>query len=211
MRETANDPERIIEHEIFIPGILEPVVGWRVWEIQEAEDGNAYLCSLFVPSGNIELRRWGQFNHAICYSNHSIRKKCERPEFNCQCGFYACVSLLELIKRLSCNQIWGNFAVGEAALAGKIVEHQKGYRAEYARPRMAYLFYRDEDGLYRAKILKHKLEERYEISVMLFRELGNHRMALNHRMAIWELALSLETNLLRRWWMQLCKKRFLRT
>jgi hypothetical protein len=51
----------------------------------------------------------------------------EAPQYDCQCGFYATKEP---------DEHWATYsaAYGKVALWGRIVEHERGYRAQYAYP-----------------------------------------------------------------------------
>jgi hypothetical protein len=53
------------------------------------------------------------------------------PDEGCDCGFYAVKDLCSLLQMLA-GDVSG-FVLGRVKLAGKIIEHELGYRAERAR------------------------------------------------------------------------------
>jgi hypothetical protein len=51
----------------------------------------------------------------------------EAPQYDCQCGFYATKEP---------DEQWATYSVvyGKVALWGRVIEHERGYRAQYAYP-----------------------------------------------------------------------------
>lgn len=127
------------------PDGITPLVGYRVW-------------TLSVGPGRRTLRSMnGQIVHEVDL-NHPLGRPANRwlaarclmnehdaPEESCQCGFYAVKSLFTLgrllpfaptggIPALMADRGAATFLVaGRVDLAGKVVEHDLGYRAERMR------------------------------------------------------------------------------
>ena len=98
-----------------------PVMAYRVWD--------------FKDSGFYGFRkRWHESVFtATCISSGDVPHtdgRCSSVAFGC--GVYASKVVDQLLRstRLTANQ---NFAAGLVALEGKVVEHERGYRAERAR------------------------------------------------------------------------------
>jgi len=53
------------------------------------------------------------------------------PSYDCTCGFYAVKRLANLLEMLT--PVEGQIVIGTVQLAGTVIEHDFGYRAELAR------------------------------------------------------------------------------
>ena len=104
-----------------VPDLLEPVVGWRVWETdKDSLLGYVYLRFRW-PVGVVEAS-------CIYGTGHPA------PSPHCKCGIYS-VSDYSLL-RLSVPPIIHDvrIAIGRVALWGRLEKHQNGWRGEKARP-----------------------------------------------------------------------------
>jgi hypothetical protein len=120
------------------PDQIEPLVGYRAWRSTFDEAG-AHL----LPFGWREVDDW------VGAEQGWVTSSCRRspdvgthrsPDENCSCGFYATKSLYERSLLLA---VWMDLAgetsdstgivLGRVDLAGKVIEHDLGYRAERAR------------------------------------------------------------------------------
>jgi hypothetical protein len=94
------------------PDLAEAIVGWRAWKL----DTRGSLVSLsrhdVWPVGQPLVARCDRARH-------------EAPSQECTCGIYAF--------RSECSAPRG-MAVGKVKLWGRVVAHERGYRAEFARP-----------------------------------------------------------------------------
>jgi len=117
-----------------IPDYISPITGYRVWRWDRAG----------LRSLNGEPWRPGEPLEAGCrvsdfaglrgranatHSPHHV------PQINCTCGIYASKSLEHLREcGYERSQIHG-----EVSLWGTVVEHQRGWRAQYAYPKVLFL------------------------------------------------------------------------
>lgn len=99
------------------PDYIFPLVGYRVWQWDEAG-----LMSL-----NAVRWRAGEVFSAEC----SAKGGHESPLTDCTCGVYASKSLGHL-RRLGYTE---NRIYGEVLLWGTVVEHEEGWRAQFAYPK----------------------------------------------------------------------------
>lgn len=111
-REPPPEPERSVE----------PVEGWRAWRLRR--DGRGELS--LVPA----------FHGVDWPPRQAVRAECQihgrrhrAPERKCSCGLYA-IPDAALIGSISD----GLGVVGQVSLWGRVVEHEYGYRAEFAYP-----------------------------------------------------------------------------
>ena len=107
------------------PDAIEPVIGWRAWALARS------------PSGEPELR-------PIVYSGetwparHVAEARCpphgraghRPPEAECTCGLYAVDGLGRLPAVIGRDVT----VVGSVAMWGRLLEHDAGFRAEFAYP-----------------------------------------------------------------------------
>jgi len=99
------------------PDYISPIVGYRVW------------CSDAAGLKSLNGIPWrpGKALIAEC----STQGNHETPQSNCTCGVYASKSL-DHLRRLGLTE---NRICGEVWLWGTVVEHEEGWRAEFAYPK----------------------------------------------------------------------------
>ena len=121
-----------------IPDFISPALAWRVWQWDAAG----------LKSLNGEPWLPGKPPRAGCRASGSrtligipnIPKIAniphDAPEFKCTCGIYGSKSLDQLRR----TQFWQYGSIhGEVNLWGSVVEHEQGFRAEFAYPKTLYL------------------------------------------------------------------------
>ena len=113
-----------------IPDFISPIVAWRVWQWDAAG----------LRSLNGEQWLPGKPLRAGCNTSsgraHATDLSHDAPQFDCTCGIYGSKSLDHLRR----TQYWQYGGVhGEVNLWGSVVEHEHGYRAEFAHPKTLYL------------------------------------------------------------------------
>lgn len=110
-------------------------VGWRVWTLKPDIDRypelqlNSFNNSIWQPNEEFEAKCGMQEQDTILtHRQHAI------PGFQCSCGVYACTDPRE-VEHLF-NRRDNNIAcIGTVNLWGRVVECEKGFRAQYAYPR----------------------------------------------------------------------------
>ncbi len=128
------------------PDLIEPVVGWRTWIV---EGGDVPL--LRSPQRETQVWAPGRAFSAVCLAVPNLTKPEGRgwrrshlpPIESCTCGVYATKSKepsyasATNIKPVPWVAALGvrSLVYGQVALWGTVVEHQDGYRGEYAYPR----------------------------------------------------------------------------
>jgi hypothetical protein len=129
-----------------IPDGIDPIVGYRMWGYT-SEGGRVELHSLMCPGGGCPWEATASdWVVASCglflglkvlmpeLDDERFRLAHEVPGDECRCGFYAMSSLRGLLAEGDPRVMHSEGAVlGRVALAGKVVEHEHGYRAERAR------------------------------------------------------------------------------
>lgn len=98
--------------------VIGPIFGYRQWQLQMGT-GRLYSTGMGSNVGPWPIMPV----MAICIAG---RQHGKLPFSNCHCGYYA---LKQPIEKPDANCI-----SGKIALWGKIIAHEKGYRAEYAYP-----------------------------------------------------------------------------
>lgn len=102
---------------------VRPSLGYRAWRLDAA--GHLQSPYAYVSSG-------------VCWpSKRPLVAKCtyedhQAPSEECDCGIYTKATLQGVRKHFWTDS--ANLVFGEVALWGKVVEHDDGYRAQYAYP-----------------------------------------------------------------------------
>ena len=111
------------------PFLIEPIVGWRVWTLGLETRGRS---PMLLPAGN-GRGAWPRQRalQARCHSPEERPKGHRPPTKSCSCGIYASDSLRSFI--------WSGpppytSVIGQASLWGKVIEHERGWRAAFAYP-----------------------------------------------------------------------------
>jgi hypothetical protein len=114
------------------PFLAEPVIGWRAWGLRR-RSRELELVALTDERGAWPARKELV---AACHPYRGARLQVpvhgSAPVFGCSCGIYASDSLRSLA--LSAGAFPPVPVVGTAAMWGRVIEHDRGYRAEFAYP-----------------------------------------------------------------------------
>lgn len=118
-----------------IPDFISPIVAWRVWQWAAAGlkslNGEPWLPSKPLQAG-CRVSGCG----SPVRSPHAARPSHYAPQFHCSCGIYASKSLDQLWR----TQFWQYGSIhGDVSLWGSLVEHEQGFRAEFAYPKALYV------------------------------------------------------------------------
>lgn len=104
------------------PIMLNYVVGYRSWNIKKFNT-TFYLSPKILVNDNILWPHSRTFV-ASCYFPYTSSHIHDVPDIHCQCGIYANKEDIST---------WGA-TTGSVALWGNVIEHELGYRAQYAYP-----------------------------------------------------------------------------
>lgn len=127
-----------------VPDAIEPVRAWRAWRIAQTADG-LRLQSITFPGTTYWPARERMV--AECRRTASIKRCLASPKTDCSCGIYAArtvadarpyVNSWNLSREYAAEKpvgatVW--LAIGRVDLWGKVIEHDQGWRAQYAYPR----------------------------------------------------------------------------
>ena len=134
---------------VTIPDGIEPIVAYRAWSCRV--DGiEPTLHSLSGDGGGVWNDASDHWVRASCAMFHSMAEAARQafhklglpdprlaesdahaaPAEGCTCGFYALKSATDVFEMFG---VGDRILIGRVKLAGKVIEHEFGYRAERAR------------------------------------------------------------------------------
>lgn len=142
-----SDPLMHLPHQVqsgleTLPDLIEPVVGWRTWRIWRPLSAS-YACPTF--SSVILDTPWTPRREITAEHSFDLGAKCRGLlESACSCGIYAFRDPAEAFgysigvrDRLPCMA--AEVAVGTVGLWGRVIECERGFKAQFAYPRHIYL------------------------------------------------------------------------
>ena len=107
----------------------EPVVGWKIWRVEHAEQRTRLRSVLY---GSL----WPPGRPAVADCKKLYRARHEAPDPICECGIHAAKSLNEWRHYLA---VGGDRVFGRVLLWGDRLEGQLGWRAASAYPLALYV------------------------------------------------------------------------
>jgi hypothetical protein len=125
-----------------VPDGVEPVVGWRVWDVVEL-DGSLRLCSLAFWSVWLPCRAAAATcRRALAEAGLRGLPPHAAPQARCTCGIYATQTAAQVLAysrgvRRRADTV--HRVAGRAALWGTVVECEGGWRASHAYPAALYV------------------------------------------------------------------------
>lgn len=119
--------KKAIEQGQFEVNLVEPLIGWRAWWV----DDSGMLISL-----NHNYFVWPREKRAEADCAHNGSKHVP-PGEACTCGFYAVDSKFQLRENISVGQ--NGLVVGQMYGWGRYVRGDHGFRCQYAYPKCFYL------------------------------------------------------------------------
>lgn len=102
----------------------EPIMAWRAWSLSGRRDGTELL--LRPVAGR--ARPWKPLEAAEAVCKHARLHRA--PSLGCSCGLHGTHGV-EILRRTRTPAV-----VGRAALWGRVIEHELGYRAQFAYPQL---------------------------------------------------------------------------
>lgn len=123
------------------PDLIEPIVGYRAWRYTESERA-VQLFPITLTSDDLGEENpwegaWSGWVRASCPTRDEGTHLA--PDEGCSCGFYAMktpdgVATFTAMNQVTCaDDVSHSVVFGRVELAGKVIEHETGYRAERAR------------------------------------------------------------------------------
>jgi hypothetical protein len=116
---------------VRIPDYISPIIGYRIWQ-WDAAGLKSLNGEPWCPRQPLSAVCMGNARSSISgLSKPATHDADELPSLKCTCGVYAAKNSEHIYK---CG--YGKFAVhGEVYLWGRVVEHERGWRAEFAYPK----------------------------------------------------------------------------
>lgn len=134
---------------------LEPIRGWRVWKVGNGRLYSTVFGTLWPERARLEAR-CGLGGRS---SPGGLRGVHEAPSRACDCGIYALKSRADALFLARRTRSAGPVAIGRVSLWGRVVETERGYRAQYA-----YIY--DLTVLGATDAEARKLRNRYAVDVV---------------------------------------------
>jgi hypothetical protein len=115
---------------VKIPDLISPIIGCRVWQWDTA--GLKSVCGEpWHPGQSLAARCRAADCRAFLGRGENADFAHEPPQTDCTCGIYAAKTLHHL-----CSAGYERYGIhGEVYLWGTVVEHELGYRAQFAYPK----------------------------------------------------------------------------
>ncbi len=107
------------------PDAIEPVIAWRAWALARTPSGEPELRPIIYAAETWPAREAAR---AACPPHRSEGHR--SPGDRCTCGLYA-VDGLDRLPRVTGRDVT---VVGSVAMWGRLLEHDAGFRAEFAYP-----------------------------------------------------------------------------
>jgi hypothetical protein len=108
--------------DLAVETASEPVVAWRAWALTGDRDGGAAM--LRPVAGRSRPWRPREVAEATCKSARFH----QAPHPGCSCGLHGTHGF-EILRKTRCPA-----AFGRVAMWGRVIEHDHGYRAQFAYP-----------------------------------------------------------------------------
>lgn len=119
---------------MIVPDYISPLVAYRIWQ-WDATGLRSLNGERWVPCQPLHAVCRADACGSIAGLSKTTHNAAELPGFNCTCGVYAAKTTEHLRQ---CG--YKRFAVhGEVYLWGKVVEHERGWRAQHAYPKTLFL------------------------------------------------------------------------
>jgi hypothetical protein len=118
------------------PVYTEPILGWRFWRLRRLETYGEERPLRLAAAGRFGIPKFWEPRAATRAVCSSYRTAHEAPWPSCRCGIYGLRerdTAERALLKYSRGDLQG-WALGRVSLWGRIVEGERGWRAEYAYP-----------------------------------------------------------------------------
>jgi hypothetical protein len=116
-----------VRHGLDIEASVEPIMAWRTWALTGKRDGTDLL--LRPVAGR--SRPWRPLQPAEAVCKHT--RLHASPNIDCTCGLHGTHGI-DILRRTRCPAV-----LGRVALWGRVIEHDFGFRAQFAYPQLLTL------------------------------------------------------------------------
>lgn len=112
----------------------EPVLGWRLWRLRRNDAGELRIAPTtprqdWEPGVALKATCTGSHTRLYMVFNPELEAAHRSPVPGCTCGVHALKDVARLLRS------WARAAVvGRIAMWGRVLEHTRGYRAQFAYP-----------------------------------------------------------------------------
>ena len=107
---------------LSIDSASEPIVAWRAWALTGHRDGTELLLRPVAK----RARTWRP--REVVEASCRTSRWHEAPDPACTCGLHGTHGI-EVLRKTKCPAV-----LGRVALWGRVIEHEQGYRAQFAYP-----------------------------------------------------------------------------
>lgn len=161
----SDSPQAALPSAPLVPDSSDPITAIRCWEVSLV-DGIPALASVSANSvwPSKKAMSASCHRHGLLGGEHGSTE--DVPKDGCSCGIYA-ARMTE--PKSAFRYFRGGVVIGTVSLWGKLIEGEKGYRAEFGYPQHLYLLkgveYRAGDAYLDAGSLAQCLNLRYGVPV----------------------------------------------
>lgn len=130
-----------------IPDYCTPLVGYRVWRVMKGGLlTGVHVCEPWAPKqahkANCQRKYGSNFNGASYSDSETSPHLVDgvfqpTPVFSCLCGLWAKRTDADLFQAASADEAphYEGYAWGTVSIWGRVIEHDNGWRAEFAYPK----------------------------------------------------------------------------
>ena len=119
---------------MIVPDFISPIVGYRVWQWDATGLRSLNGGKWFAHQPLSAVCR-AEVCSSIAGLSKSRHNPAESPSFSCTCGVYA-ARTMEHLRQCGYRKLAVH---GEVYLWGTVVEHERGWRAQFAYPKVIFL------------------------------------------------------------------------
>lgn len=113
---------------MIVPDYTAAILGYRAWNWDGEALFSCHQVELWIPRKVHVARCWAR-DHSKAGLPVEREESLDAPIKECSCGIYAAKSLPEL-----CSSYSSQFVRGHVYLWGKVIEHEHGWRSQFAYP-----------------------------------------------------------------------------